>query len=51
MEAKWEEISKKLKTAKPPTKLLDELDKASSILRDILNDDFNKSLLTTLNSS
>ena len=42
MEAKWEEISKKLKTAKPPTKLLDELDKASSILRDILNDDFNK---------
>ena len=42
MEAKWEEISRKLKGAKPPTKLLDELDKASSILRDILNDDFNK---------
>ena len=42
MMAKWEEIHQQLHNAKPPTKLLSELDKASSILRDILNDSFSK---------
>jgi ribonuclease G len=39
---KWQDIFEQLPNAKPPTKLLSELDKASSILRDILSDSFNK---------
>jgi len=39
---KWEDIFEQLPSAKPPAKLLSELDKASSILRDILNDSFNR---------
>lgn len=39
---KWEEIFKALKTANPPDKLLSELDKPASILRDLLTDSFNK---------
>ncbi|MFK7806920.1 MAG: ribonuclease E/G [Saprospiraceae bacterium] len=39
---KWEEIHKQLHKAEPPKKLLSELDKASSILRDVLSDSFNK---------
>lgn len=39
---KWQSIYKELNNAKPPAKLLSELDKTSSILRDLLNDDFNK---------
>ncbi len=39
---KWEQIHEQLHRAKPPKKLLSELDKTSSILRDILNDTFNK---------
>ncbi len=39
---KWEEIHKQLHQAEPPKKLLSELDKASSILRDVLSDSFNK---------
>lgn len=39
---KWEEIFTQLQNAKPPAKLLSELDKTSSILRDILTDSFNK---------
>ncbi len=42
MMSKWEDIHKQLHKAKPPMKLLSELDKASSILRDILNDSFNR---------
>ena len=42
MMSKWEEIYKQLRGAKPPSKLLSELDKTSSILRDILNDSFNR---------
>lgn len=38
--AKWEHIYKNLHNAMPPTKLLSELDKTSSILRDLLNDTF-----------
>ncbi len=39
---KWESIFNQLKNAKPPAKLLSELDKTSSILRDLLTDQFSK---------
>lgn len=39
---KWEDIHRQLNKAKAPIKLLSELDKTSSILRDVLNDSFNK---------
>ena len=42
MLAKWKGIFQQLHNAKPPAKLLSELDKTSSIMRDILNDSFNK---------
>ncbi|MEL6867344.1 MAG: Rne/Rng family ribonuclease [Bacteroidota bacterium] len=42
MMSKWEDVFSQLKTVKPPAKLLSELDKTSSILRDILNDSFNR---------
>jgi len=40
--AKWGEIHKQLHNAKAPKKLLSELDKTSSILRDVLTENFNK---------
>ncbi len=40
--AKWKQVHQQLKNASPPRKLLSELDKTSSILRDLLNDSFNK---------
>lgn len=42
MLGKWESIYEQLGNSKPPLKLLSEIDKASTILRDILNDSFNK---------
>lgn len=39
---KWEEIFKQLKTGTPPTKLLSELDKTGSVLRDLLTDSFSR---------
>jgi ribonuclease G len=42
MMSKWEDIFQQLKGINPPAKLLSELDKTSSILRDILNESFNK---------
>lgn len=42
MTNKWEQVYQQLNKAKPPMKLLSELDKATSILRDILNDSFNR---------
>ncbi len=39
---KWEDIHTQLKKAEAPLKLLSELDKTSSIMRDILNESFNK---------
>lgn len=42
MMSKWEEIHAQLHKAKSPLKLLSELDKTSSILRDLLTDSFNK---------
>jgi ribonuclease G len=38
----WEEIYKQLKTGDAPAKLLSELDKTSSILRDLLSDSFSR---------
>ncbi len=39
---KWKLVHQNLKTAKPPARLLGELNRASSLLRDILNDSFTK---------
>ncbi len=40
--AKWDRMYGELKEAVPPVKLLTEIDKASVLIRDILNDSFNK---------
>jgi ribonuclease G len=40
--SKWKQVQQQLKAASPPKKLLSELDKTSSILRDLLNDSFNR---------
>lgn len=42
MMEKWKNVFIQLKSAQPPAKLLSELDKTSSILRDLLSDSFNK---------
>ncbi|HMR87828.1 MAG TPA: Rne/Rng family ribonuclease [Saprospiraceae bacterium] len=42
LEDKWKTIFSQLKQTKTPDKILSEIDKTSSILRDILNDNFNK---------
>jgi ribonuclease G len=39
---RWEEIYKQLKTVVPPAKLLSELDKPASVLRDLLTDSFSR---------
>ena len=39
---KWQQMYDQLHNAKPPQKILSELDKTSSILRDILTNSFNK---------
>lgn len=39
---RWEEIYKQLKTETPPACLLSELDKTSSVLRDLLTDSFSR---------
>lgn len=44
---KWEKIYEELKSAKEPQKLLSELDKTSSILRDILSGNFSKIVVNT----
>jgi ribonuclease G len=38
---KWQRIHEQLHGSKPPLKLLSEVDKASTILRDVLNESFN----------
>ncbi|NGM60894.1 Rne/Rng family ribonuclease [Sphingobacterium sp. SGG-5] len=38
--SKWELFTKRLKNAEPPQKVLGEMDRASTILRDILTDEF-----------
>jgi len=37
---KWSEIHKRLPGAKAPTRILSEIDRSSSIIRDLLNDNF-----------
>lgn len=41
LEEKWKRIHSQLKKARAPLKLLSELDKTSSMLRDVLTSDFN----------
>ena len=38
---RWEIISQKLAAAKPPMRLIGEIDRTSAILRDVLNETFN----------
>jgi ribonuclease G len=42
MLAKWDKVFQQLRQAKPPVKLMSELDKTTSILRDLLSDSFNR---------
>ena len=42
MLGKWKSIYKKLQKAKAPERILGELGRVSAILRDILNDSFNR---------
>ncbi|WON96365.1 Rne/Rng family ribonuclease [Sphingobacterium sp. UGAL515B_05] len=39
--SKWELFTKRLRNAEPPQKVLGEMDRASTILRDILTDEFS----------
>ncbi|HOE58692.1 MAG TPA: Rne/Rng family ribonuclease [Bacteroidales bacterium] len=39
--AKWEMVMKKLSEAKPPQKIISEIDRTSALLRDLLNESFN----------
>ena len=41
LKAKWDKITNKLKTARPPALLISEADRANVILRDVLNESFN----------
>ena len=45
MQAKWEAMQAELMNATPPKKVLSEIDKTSSILRDLLSDSFNRILV------
>ena len=45
----WKEIQENLKSAVAPTKILSEQDKTTSILRDLLTEDFNKVVVNDKN--
>lgn len=45
LEEKWDKIYRELKASKEPKKLLSELNKTASILRDVMNENFNKVLV------
>src|SRR5436190_4578872 len=47
--APWKTIQQNLKGAVPPAKILSEQTKATSILRDLLNEDFNKIVVNDKN--
>ena len=49
LEEKWKTIFHELKNKKTPDKVLSEIDKTSSMLRDILNDNFNKIIIDDKN--
>lgn len=42
MMGNWEQIHQQLQKAKPPKKLLSELDKTTSLLRDLMSDSFSR---------
>ena len=42
LEEKWDKIYKELKASREPKKLLSEINKTASILRDVMNDNFNR---------
>ena len=42
LEANWKNIQSNLKGSVPPTRIMNEESKTTSILRDLLNEDFNK---------
>ncbi|MCB0660077.1 MAG: Rne/Rng family ribonuclease [Saprospiraceae bacterium] len=42
LEEKWKSMFEQLRKTKTPNKILSEIDKTNSILRDILNDNFNR---------
>lgn len=45
----WKTIQKNLKGAQPPAKILSEQDKTTSMLRDLLNEDFNRIIINDKN--
>ena len=45
----WETIQENLKGAVPPAKVMSEQDKTTSILRDLLNEDFNRVVINDKN--
>ncbi|MFT3846581.1 MAG: Rne/Rng family ribonuclease [Lacibacter sp.] len=47
--SQWKQIQQNLKSAAPPAKILGETDKTTSILRDLLNADFNKIVVNDKN--
>jgi ribonuclease G len=49
LEATWKTIMANLKTAVPPTRILSEQTKTNSILRDLLNADFNRIVVNDKN--
>lgn len=49
LEATWKTIQQNLKGATPPSKILSEQGKTTSILRDLLNEDFNKIVVNDKN--
>lgn len=45
----WKHIQANLKNAQPPAKIMSEQDKTTSILRDLLNEDFNRIVINDKN--
>jgi ribonuclease G len=45
--ARWNEVAKKLHKSTPPNRILGEMDKTSSLLRDLLNDSFTNIVVNT----
>lgn len=45
----WKNIQKNLSSATPPVKIMSEQDKTTSILRDLLNEDFNRIVINDKN--
>lgn len=42
LQSKWEEIHRTLPDAKAPTRVLNEMDRTSTLIRDLLNDEFSQ---------